>query len=126
MAMAAPPSFGGLLKRYRLAASLTQETLASRAGMSAHGISALERGARHTPYPHTVALLASALELSPRERALFEASALGRPVAPPKGSVSVPAPGLALAGKPALVGRARELELITRHLAGDDTPVLLL
>ena len=35
-----------LLRRYREAAGLTQETLAQRAGLSARGISDLERGAR--------------------------------------------------------------------------------
>src|SRR4051794_31199392 len=43
--MAATPSltFGMLLKRYRLAAGLTQEGLAERAGVSARGVQDLER-----------------------------------------------------------------------------------
>jgi DNA-binding XRE family transcriptional regulator len=38
--------FGDLLKRYRVAAGLSQEALAERARMSAHSISSIERGAR--------------------------------------------------------------------------------
>jgi DNA-binding XRE family transcriptional regulator len=37
-------SFGLLLRRYRLAARLTQEALAERAGMRARGLPNLERG----------------------------------------------------------------------------------
>ena len=51
------------------AASFTQEDLAVRAGLSAKGISDLERGARRRPHPHTVRALADALELSEGERA---------------------------------------------------------
>ena len=36
-------SFGALLKRQRLAAGLTQEALAERAGLSAKAVSDLER-----------------------------------------------------------------------------------
>jgi DNA-binding XRE family transcriptional regulator len=38
-------SFGALLRHARLAAGLTQEALAERAGISADAISTLERGA---------------------------------------------------------------------------------
>ncbi len=40
-------SFGVLLKEYRLAAGLTQEALAERAGLSARNIQNLERGENH-------------------------------------------------------------------------------
>jgi DNA-binding XRE family transcriptional regulator len=46
--------FGEVLRRYRVAAGLTQEALAERAAMSARGISDLERAARTHPYPATV------------------------------------------------------------------------
>ena len=66
--------FGVRLRRLREAASLTQEELAKRAGLTARGISDLERGARNRPYPHTVRSLADALELPEKERAsLFAA-----------------------------------------------------
>jgi transcriptional regulator with XRE-family HTH domain len=59
-----PATFGGLLKQYRLAARLTQEVLAERAGLSADAISLLERGLRTAPRKDTVARLADALGLS--------------------------------------------------------------
>ncbi len=67
-------SFGFLLRKYRIAAGLTQEELAVRAGMSARGISDLEREARRTPYKGTVELLAQALQLSPQEGSAFLAA----------------------------------------------------
>jgi transcriptional regulator with XRE-family HTH domain len=39
----ATDSFGELLRQHRLAAVLTQENLAQRAGLSVHGIHKLER-----------------------------------------------------------------------------------
>src|SRR5262245_51102876 len=61
--MAAVPAlpFGTLLKRYRVAAGLTQEALAAEAGLSRQGIADLERGARKAPRKETVHLLAEAL-----------------------------------------------------------------
>ena len=56
-------SFGDLLRRLRSAAALSQEELAERSGLSRHGISDLERGARHAPRLETVRLLADALAL---------------------------------------------------------------
>ena len=50
--------FGGELRRYRESAGLSQEELAERAGLTAKGISALERGERQHPYPQTVRALA--------------------------------------------------------------------
>jgi predicted ATPase/transcriptional regulator with XRE-family HTH domain len=67
--------FGTVLKRYRLAAGLTQEALAERAGVSAKAISALESGARQRPQRDTVRLLAEALGLVPDEQARFAAAA---------------------------------------------------
>ena len=59
-------TFGGLLRRYRLVASLSQEALAERAQLSVSAVTALERGHRTAPRPETVGLLAGALGLSPR------------------------------------------------------------
>jgi len=50
-------AFGALLRRHRLAAGLTQKTLAERARMIAVGIGALEHGGRRSPYRETVVLL---------------------------------------------------------------------
>jgi predicted ATPase/class 3 adenylate cyclase len=69
-------TFGELLKRHRLAAGLSQEELAERAGVSRRGVSDLERGARTNPRPATTRLLADALGLAESERAAFLAAAL--------------------------------------------------
>jgi hypothetical protein len=49
-----PVPFGRLLGQLRERAGLTQEALAERARLSAKAVSALERGRRQHPYPHTV------------------------------------------------------------------------
>jgi DNA-binding XRE family transcriptional regulator len=69
------PSFGQLLQEFRIACGLTQEELAEKAGLSARGISDLERGARRRPRSATLRLLAEALQLVNEERAILEASA---------------------------------------------------
>ena len=68
-------SFAALLKRQRLAAGLTQEALAERAGLSAKAVSDLERDPERTPRLDTIGLLADALGLSPGERAGLLAAA---------------------------------------------------
>jgi transcriptional regulator with XRE-family HTH domain len=65
-------SFGALLRHHRLAAGLSQEQLAERAGLSVHALSALEGGKRQTPYRHTVTALVRALGLTSAEAAALE------------------------------------------------------
>jgi transcriptional regulator with XRE-family HTH domain len=77
MANESRPQFASLLRRFRLAAGLTQEALAERAHLSARAISDLERGLKRSPRRDTVELLETALSLSPRERAAFEMAARG-------------------------------------------------
>src|SRR5438876_9003639 len=72
-AFAGSPAFGELLRQHRLAAGLTQERLAARARLSAHGIQKLEHGTTR-PYRATVQRLALALELSADDKLLFWAS----------------------------------------------------
>jgi len=81
MAMSAegPGSFGALLRRYRIAAGLTQEALADRAGLSVRGIADLERGARRFPHFHTLRCLVEALELAPDDRVLLVAAGQRQP-----------------------------------------------
>jgi non-specific serine/threonine protein kinase len=64
------------LRRYRLAAGLSQEALAERARMSANGIGALERGYRRTPQRDTLTLLSAALALIDEQRGEFEAAGM--------------------------------------------------
>ncbi len=80
-------SFADQLRRHRRAAGLTQEELAERAGLSARGISDLERGVKRRPHPETVRLLAAALDLSGEDLAALRAAAN-----PPSESPSTPSP----------------------------------
>src|SRR5687768_12987250 len=59
-----PGSFGAQLKALREAAGYTQEELATIAGLSVHGVSALERGERRRPHVETVRALSAALDLT--------------------------------------------------------------
>jgi transcriptional regulator with XRE-family HTH domain len=60
-------AFADLIRRYRLAARLTQTDLAERAVLSREAISALERDLRQTPRRDTLQLLGHALELDAAE-----------------------------------------------------------
>ena len=100
--------FGARLRQVREAAGLTQEDLAARAGLSAKGISDLERGARRRPYPHTVRALADALELSEEERASLLATVPKRGDTAPADAATVSGSILPVPPTP-LVGREREL-----------------
>ncbi|MGI8914974.1 MAG: ATP-binding protein [Chloroflexota bacterium] len=71
-------AFSERLRRLRIAAHLTQEELAERAGLTAKAIGALERGERRHPYPHTLRLLGDALGLSIAERAALKLAVPGR------------------------------------------------
>jgi predicted ATPase/DNA-binding XRE family transcriptional regulator len=119
MATRPPHSFGDLLRSYRSAAGLTQEELAARAGMSARGISDLERGARRTPYKGTVELLATALQLTPHQRSAFiTAAARKRRDTPP--SLDITPNALS-----SVVGRQEEMAVLQRFLQGSGPPVTL-
>jgi tetratricopeptide (TPR) repeat protein/transcriptional regulator with XRE-family HTH domain len=72
--------FGGLLRRHRLEAGLSQEELGERSGLTARAIADIERGRTARPYRRSVRALADALALPDTERTLFErASRLGLP-----------------------------------------------
>ncbi|NYJ03945.1 ATP-binding protein [Petropleomorpha daqingensis] len=99
-----PGEFAERLRRFRERAALTQEELAERAGVTAKAISALERGERRRPYPHTVRALADALKLDDADRDALSAAA--RP------SAAVAAEGPAVP----LIGRERDREELVRLL----------
>jgi predicted ATPase/transcriptional regulator with XRE-family HTH domain len=96
--------FGALLRRHRLAAGLTQEGLAERAGVSPKAVSELERDSARTPRLATVNLLSDALDLNPTLRAGLLAAAR------PTGVATAPVERVAKAGLPRprtrLIGRA--------------------
>jgi transcriptional regulator with XRE-family HTH domain len=70
--------FGGLLRRLRDDAGLTQEELAEAAGVSPRSVSDLERGITRTARKDTALLLAGALGLDGPARDSFVAAARGR------------------------------------------------
>ncbi len=70
-------SFAALLRELREARSLTQQELAAAAKVSVDAVSALERGRRTQPQPHTVRALATALHLCDADRMAL-LSTLGR------------------------------------------------
>ena len=104
-------SFADVLRRLREGAGLTQEELAERAGLTAHAVSALERGARTRPYPHTVRALADALVLDADERATLLSAVPRRTPAPAAAAGGGPALHLPVPTTP-LLGRQRELEVL--------------
>jgi transcriptional regulator with XRE-family HTH domain len=95
-----PPvvTFGGLLRRLRREAGLTQEELAERAGVSARTVSDLEREVALTPRNETARLLADALNLTGAARESFETVARGR-AAPPGGAEFIGQPDAGRAGR---------------------------
>ena len=117
--------FGARLRRLREAAGLTQEQLASKAGLTPKAISVLERGERKRPYPHTVRALADALGLSDGERAPLFASVPGRAAAPTP-STTTSAPSTLPAPPTQLVGREREVEAASDILRRRQTRLLTL
>jgi len=70
-------SFAVLLRRFRVAASLTQEALADRCRVSPDTIAALEQGKRRAPRLTTVSLICDALDLTPAQRATLAGAATG-------------------------------------------------
>src|SRR5689334_18810559 len=110
-------TFGERLRRFREAAGLSQEALAERSGLSARGISDLERGLRRLPRLETVRLLADALPLDPDDRAAFLIAARtdiagrdARPSGPPATLAAPPTP------RTRLIGRAPERETAVQAL----------
>jgi non-specific serine/threonine protein kinase len=115
--------FADLLKRYRLAAGLTQEALAERARVSQRAVSDLERGARNRPYRDTIRLLADALGLGPSERVRLEAAArrVGPPSDEPPGRTRPVEASATQSNLPipltSFVGREREMAEVKERLA---------
>ena len=125
MASRDPLRLGELVRRHRTAATLSQEQLAERAGLSVRTISDLERGAHHAPRLETVRMLADALSLSNTDRAALLAAA--RPAlfrADAADDVDPGAP-LPLPATP-LVGREHEVAAVVAMLRHGDVRLLTL
>jgi len=121
-----PSAFGTLLKQYRLAADLSQQTLAQQAGLSVDAISMLERGTRRAPHAETIRLLAEVLQLSEQQHAAL-AAAVPHYRRPRDIHDDAPDPALADLFPPAQalpvplvdpIDRERELDAVTALLCG--------
>jgi predicted ATPase/transcriptional regulator with XRE-family HTH domain len=119
-----PGGFAVALRRLRESRSLTQEELAERSGVTAKAISALERGERRRPYPHTVRSLADGLRLEDDERAgLLSAVPPRQPTsssAAVDASAPAPVPSAPVVPSPIgrTFGRSDELRRILDLVAG--------
>jgi non-specific serine/threonine protein kinase len=103
-----------LLRQYRLAASLSQEALGERAGLSGRAIAALERGRRTMPRPSTVLVLTEGLGLAPAERAaLIGAARIARASRPGDAEGDLSRVPVTLSS---FVGRAQEVAHVRRLL----------
>ena len=127
--------FGALLRRHRLAAGLTQEALAERAGLGVRTVQGLEEG-EHRPRRETARRLAAALAPAQRAALLNAARPAPRarrdaaapepahpparpfPAAPPAHDVPVPLTPL--------VGRERERERLVERVRDADVRLLTL
>jgi predicted ATPase/DNA-binding CsgD family transcriptional regulator/DNA-binding XRE family transcriptional regulator len=110
--------FGEVLRRYRVAAGLTQEALAERAGLSPRGISDLERATRTHPYPATAHRLAAALGLAEADRRMLETAAEPPARSGPGKSSPLPAHiGMLPAPLSRFIGREHEVAEVRRVLA---------
>ena len=91
------PRFGDQLRRYRLAAALSQEVLAQRADLSPRGISDLEGGLRRRPQRKTVRRLITrstsmpARQRSSKRRSIGTAARAVRPGEAPAGPLQATA-----------------------------------
>src|SRR5688572_24015743 len=117
--------FGDLLRRYRIAAGLTQEELAERAGVSTRGISDLERGARGLPRKDTLQMLLQALDLFPSDRDALVAAARRAPAPAGRRDQADALPALPVSPTP-LIGRERELVTARDLLVRPDVHLLTL
>jgi predicted ATPase/transcriptional regulator with XRE-family HTH domain len=119
-------SFGELLRRFRVAASLTQEALAERCHISPATIAAIEQGRRKAPRLSTVRLISGALELSAAGREVLakaadDGGAVAKPDSGDWGNRGAPDGAGLVAGLPtertSFIGRDREQAIVLAALA---------
>ena len=105
-------SFGQLLRRYRVAAGLTQEELAAQSAVAVRTISDLERGVSRRAHPGTIDQLAAALPLQPDELATLQSAWRATRPHPTAEAASHNVP----AQLTSFIGREREMEEVTALL----------
>jgi class 3 adenylate cyclase len=74
MSLPSLPSFGELVRHYRLTSGISPERLAKSAGITVEALTILEAGTPLPPRKDTVERLADALDLSGSERSIFLAA----------------------------------------------------
>src|SRR5258708_6936935 len=116
-------SFGILLKRYRMAAGLTQEALAARAQLSTRTIADLERGINRLPRHDTFGLLMTALNVNSQQRALF--LTMARPEMTAAAALT-PSPSRLPIPPTALIGREQEMTRALTRLRSNEVRLLTL
>ncbi len=126
-------TLASFLKRFRIAAGLTQDELAQRARLSIRAISDLERGVRLAPHKDTLALLIEAMALGEEDARLLRQAA--RRTHPPRSATPTASPANDPASPPlsgipvsltSLIGREREEAAIAHLLSSNDTRLLTL
>jgi predicted ATPase/transcriptional regulator with XRE-family HTH domain len=118
-----PVQLGTLIRRFRLAAGLSQEQLAERSGLSTRAVSDLERGVRSSTRPETLRMLADGLSLNEDGRAKLLAAT--RPelrlrsaeTFPPAPHAAQSPTGLPASPGP-LIGRDRDMIELVSELQG--------
>jgi predicted ATPase/DNA-binding XRE family transcriptional regulator len=116
-------TFGDRLRRYRLAAGLSQEALAERAGLSVDAVQILERGRRTNPRPDSVRRLVEALGLTGAERAaVFAAAARPREATGP----TLASSRAFLIQPTPLIGRDADVAAVVQLLQQSDLRLLTL
>ena len=113
---------GAALKKHRLAAGMTQEELAERAGISARTVSDVERGLRTAVHRDTGHRLANALGLADEDLRAFDSLAAARQASP----LPVPPAGRLPQVPTPFLGRTAELDTISGVLQGSDVRLLTL
>jgi predicted ATPase/DNA-binding XRE family transcriptional regulator len=116
-------AFADLLRRHRASASITQEELASRTGLTPQAIGLLERGERRRPHAYTVQVLGEALGIEGRDFAEFEAAARRPPV---RHATTRPSHRTLPTPPTALIGREQEVSTLAELLRREDVRVVTL
>jgi tetratricopeptide (TPR) repeat protein/transcriptional regulator with XRE-family HTH domain len=122
--MTSPPdpsdTFAAALRGHRQRAGLTQERLAELAKLSVNAVSALERGERRRPYPHTINSLAGALGLTGEEHSALCGLARSQPAAASTSTAAshrpLPVPRQVPAAVRGFTGRKADLARLDRLL----------
>ena len=122
-----PSRVGELVRQHRIAAALSQEALAERAGLSARAVSDLERGIHQVPRLESLRLLADALGLDTAGRTELLAAAHPQSTglkiqerARWQAPTSLPVP------LTRLIGRDTEVAMVAQLLGHEDVRLLTL